>query len=272
MVSIPFFHKVYLDELALDAGKTIIMSGRRWQRVFVWPTEGLCLLGLATLSLAPAEAATIFIGDGAAFGAALPAGTGTRADTLSPLSYLLSPEVGVSFTAPAATQIMLSSVNLLVQNAGSLTPFVAEFNGGSPSNAGSYTLPALGDALAIPGGSASGALFNGLFTVGGVNPILNLQANDTIIAGSFQSSRTVVFSATSQSSTNDRIWQANIINGVSPGQTLTGGGDGFNLNATYHVGFQPSAPEPGTLALFLVGMAGLFGYGDQRRRIKTGAA
>ena len=67
------------------------------------------LAGVLTLvsALTSAQATTIFIGDGAAFGAAQPAGTGSRADQLSPLSYIFSSEVaGVSFTASSASVVL----------------------------------------------------------------------------------------------------------------------------------------------------------------------
>lgn len=255
------------------------MRGLSCFRAFWREKRGLRLFGFAMLAfgLMPAEAGTIFIGDGAAFGTALPAGAGTRADSLNPLSYIFSTEVaGVSFTAVSDMQIMLTSVNLLAQSAGSLTPFVAVYNGGSAANAGSYTLLAEGDVLSIPSGSSSGVLFNGQFTVGGVNPILTLAANETIVAGLFQSSQIVVFSNTTQSAVNDRIWQANVTNGVSPGQTLTGGNDGFNFNETYFydIGFQQveGAPEPGSLTLLAIGAIGLAVRGSKWRRTRLRGA
>lgn len=216
-------------------------------------TVALAFLMLA-FGLTPAQGAVSYIGDGAAFGAGQPAGTGARADFIFPLSYLFSNEVvGVSFTAGSAMQITLTSVNLLAQDAGSLTPFVARYNGGSASNAGSYTLLAKGDVLSIPAGSSSGVLFNGQFTVSGVNPTLSLNAGDTIVAGLFQTTSIVVFSFTAQSATNDRIWQTNVTSGVNPGQTLTGGGDGFNFNLTYFydIGFTQvsQVPEPNSVIL-----------------------
>src|SRR5437870_1642099 len=100
----------------------------------------LLAAGLILAAAAPASADT-FIGDAAAFGTALPAGTGTRADSNAPLSYVYSPEVpGVAFTSPSTMMITLTTVNLLNQDAGMLTPFVARYTGGPTTLSSSYIL------------------------------------------------------------------------------------------------------------------------------------
>jgi hypothetical protein len=53
-----------------------------------------------------------------------------------------------------------------------------------------------GGVLSIPSGNSSQVLFNGEFPVGRVNPVLSLQANETIIAGLFQSSQIAVVAYT----------------------------------------------------------------------------
>ena len=211
-----------------------------------------------------------YIGDAAAFGSALFPGSGARADLLSPLSYIFSNDVaGVFYTVPSTGQIQIDTVNLLAQTAGSVTPFVAIYNSGSKSNAADYTLLSVGDTLAIPTGSTSGVLVNDQFTVGGVNPIVNVTAGEILVAGFFQTNTTVVFENTAQSATNDRIWQTNIVNGVSPGGTLTGGADGFNFNLTYgfDIGFQQSAAAPEPAGLSIVGL-GLLSLMIWRRRLE----
>jgi hypothetical protein len=211
-----------------------------------------------------AGAGTIYIGDGASSGSALPAGSGSRADALPGLSYIFSGEVaGVAYTVPLDALITIESVNLLGQNAGSVTPFVVIYNGGDSSNANDYTLLSLGDTLSIPSGSASGTLFNESFLVSGVNPTVSVEAGDVLVAGLYETNQTVVFSSTAQSAANDRIWQEDIVNGLSSGQTLGAGGAGFNFNLTYgyDIGFEvgpaSDVPEPGPLALVSIGLCGL---------------
>jgi hypothetical protein len=117
----------------------------------------------------------------------------------------------------------------------------------------------VGDTLSILAGNASGVLVNDQFTVGGVNPTVNVSAGQILVAGFFQTNTTVVFGSTTQSAVNDRIWGTNVVNGVSPGGALTGGGDSFNFNLTYgfDIGFQSAAPEPAGWTIAGLGLLGI---------------
>lgn len=224
----------------------------------VWVVSFGLLMALAAI---PARAGTVYVGDAALLGSTLPAGTGTRADTINGLSYIYSDEVsGVAYTATSNEQIEITSVNFLGQNAGSLTPFLALYEGGATNSSSNYKLLAKGDTLTVPAGSSSGVLFNDQFTVGGVNPIVSLQAGQTVVAGLFETTGIVVFSSTTQSATNDRIWGGNIVNGKSAGNTLSSGNSSYNFNETYFydIGFvDVSAPEPGSLALLGAGLGAI---------------
>lgn len=224
----------------------------------------LCAIACVAASFcltAPAAHAVTYIGDAAAFGTAVPVGPASgndRADSITVLSYINSIEMpGTFYTAPVNQTIQLVEVNYGAQAAGSLVPFVARYNGGATNNANNYTLLAKGDTLTSPGtGIATGTLANQAFTVAGVNPMLNLLAGETIVAGWFQNNTIVVFDFTT-ATVNDRIWASNIVGAVSPGSNFTAGNSGFNFDEAYrfNIGFNvlAAAPEPATLGLVALG-------------------
>jgi hypothetical protein len=224
------------------------------------------IVAAALLSAAPATAATIYLGPSASFGAAVPAGSGSgnqRADTTTSLTYIFTTG---SYTAASAIQVQPASFYLANQDAGSITPFIAEFLGGTVNSGLRYKVLAKGDAVSVAAGNAQGVLRTGNFTVGG-NPVtLALTTGQTIVAGLYQTTRNVVFAGGSNVGT--LIYTGNVIPAV---------GSAFPANPNFYFTTQnyrfdlalttvTRAPQPASAALIGVGLAALASGTRLRRR------
>lgn len=218
----------------------------------------LLLLTSAMLAVgsAPLRAASIYIGDDASEGAAVTPGGGTKADSANPLTYAFTGN-GSTYTAATAQTIKLTEVNFIAdEGPGNLKPFVAIYNSPASNQLGSsYTVLAIGDAIAVPTGAfdGGGTLTNAAFTISGVNPQIDLSAGQVLVAGLQQTSRIVLYSSTTGSN-NDYIANGNTVPS-SAGQSLTGNSN-YTLNRTlrYNVGFDV-VPEPTAGALVCAGAA-----------------
>ena len=231
---------------------------------------------MLVMALCPAwsQAATIYIGDAAVQGMALTRETGSRADTVTNLTYEATHPASL-YTAPSAKQIKITQVNFYADMGGTLRPFVATYNGASNQLGSSYKVIAIGDSIAVTpagvlGNDATDHLVNTQFLVGGVNPVLNINAGDVLSAG-WQQQGNIVYITGTGSAVPMYIANGLSIPG-SVGSNLTMDSTwGFNFRTMeFNVGFelvQPEdIPEPATLALLSLGATGVGGYVRRRTR------
>lgn len=217
---------------------------------------------LALIFSGAAPAAAIYIGDDAGEGFAITSGGGTTADSVNTLTYAFT-GIGSTFTSPSNQNYTLQEVNFVAdEGGGTLTPFVARYNGGNNQLGASYTVLSIGDPLTVPAGAFGGGgltVQNRTFTVGGVNPVLSLLAGDVLVAGLYQSSRIVALGGAGGSN-NDYINNGSSLPGITPA-ILTSDSD-FALNRTlrFNIGL---TPEPSIGSLGLLGFSLLV---MQRRR------
>jgi hypothetical protein len=218
----------------------------------------VCWAGLLTLG-SSLEAAVIYIGDAASQGRTLTNGGGTRADSVTNLTYV-STHASNLYTAPEAWKVRLTEVNFFADAGGTLIPFVARYNGASNQLGSSYTVLAIGDPITV---SPADSLINAQFKVGGVNPVLSLNAGDVLAAGWQQQGNLVYISGYAGSGVPEYI-----ANGLALPATV---GNSLTLNSNwvfdrmmqFNLGFE-IVPEPSTLVL--LGMAGVAVLFYARRR------
>lgn len=199
--------------------------------------------------------AITYIGHSATFGQGLPTTGNARADNIASLTYIFTQD---DYQAAANEQIKLTEVNLVNQDAGTITPFVAVYDGVGSLNAGSsYSLLVVGDSFDVTPNS----LVNEAFLVGGANPMININAGDILVAGAFQSARNIVFA---NDATPGPTWiERNNAIPPSLGDTFAAAGnaDFFfgSQHYRYNIGFElvTAVPEPTTATLGLIGLAGL---------------
>ncbi|MDO6497818.1 hypothetical protein [Photobacterium sanguinicancri] len=222
---------------------------------------GLSILMMLSSTL---SASTIYIGDDATYGQNLPFGTGSsndRADSIRSLTYIYSDN---SYTASKDESIKIDEVNLVSHFGGNLTPFVAKYDGGALIAGSSYELITTGDTLAV----AANSLLNLAFTVSGINPIINLLAGETIVAGLYQDERIVMIDLSSPTPdpTGDWIHTGNVIPATS-GQSFSAAGNAEyffrNTHYRYNIGLSAvDVPEPTALAMMTFGLVMLMLFGS----------
>ncbi|MCF7734364.1 MAG: Ig-like domain-containing protein [Akkermansiaceae bacterium] len=160
--------------------------------------------------------ADFYIGDAAAEGRVVTTGGGTRADTVPLLTYVLHGGTAI-YPPPNDQRLRLTEVNFFAESAGTLTPFVARYDRGGTQQGTSYEILSIGDPLAVKGGNV---LVNRAFTVGGVNPVISVNAGDQIAVGWLQDGN-IVYLKEPGPGTPDYISNGNALNGTSVGGNLT---------------------------------------------------
>ncbi len=219
----------------------------------------LCLL-LISLCASASPAGVMYIGDAASQGPALTSGGGTRADTVTNLTYVSCDPTSL-YTAPTAQTLTLKEVNFFGEKTGTLTPFVARYDGGSFSLGASYTVLAMGDPISV---TTTQALVNASFTVGGSYPTVSLAAGETLAAGWQQNGNIVYISALGASGTIDYIANNSTLP-ATVGNTLTANANytssGFDRTMQFNIGFEGGTEPPKTLKIMPLGDSITYGSG-----------
>jgi hypothetical protein len=118
-----------------------------------------------------------------------------------------------------AQKARLIEVNFWAINPGTITPFVAKFNGGNGARGDSYDVVAVGDPI-----EAAFGLNNASFTIGGENPVLDIAIGDVLVGGFHQVGLdgVVTWERGRQSEREeDYIARNNVIPNTPPGGPLT---------------------------------------------------
>lgn len=219
-----------------------------------------------------------YIGDAASQGKNLERKGGPRADTFIPLTYASTAPTNM-YTAPASEQIRLEEVNFFADRSGTVTPYVARYNGLDNRKGVNYTVLARGDPIAVRssddrlGPSAGDHLVNAKFTVAGLHPVLRLGAGDTLVAGWLQSSQVVYISGFPGSGVGDYIAWGDALP-ASAGHPLRLNDD-FGLQdktMQFNIGFTHAVPEPTTFVLFALGGLGVLGWSRRPPRHRNSIA
>lgn len=194
---------------------------------------------VALFGMAAASASSIYIGDDAAAGLALTAGTAgpdTAGDPAGNLTYSFSSD---SYENSSGSPLLLElqEVNFWANNPGTLTPFVAIYNGAGTDAGANYEILAVGDPIAGIAG-----LNNAAFMVGGTTMAVNLGVGEQLTAGFHQSTGMVPWG----DGTGDYLKEGNVIpavGGTLPGDTTWSGlGRSYRYNVGVDVVPEPSVP------------------------------
>ena len=201
------------------------------------------VVGVLAILAGPAMAVT-YIGDAAPQGLAVTSGGGPRADTVGTLTYALHTGSPTIYTAPSNQQLKLTEVNFFADRSGTLSPFVARFLGGSTQTAANYQVLAKGDALGVVssdqtmGPSAGDHLENRAFTVATVNPTINVNAGDQIVAGWLQQGNVVYIGAGGAQGAGDYVKNGDSLSGAVIGGPLTANSNyNFDRHMQFNIGF-----------------------------------
>ncbi|MFN0130342.1 MAG: lamin tail domain-containing protein [Verrucomicrobiales bacterium] len=201
------------------------------------PLLPLPLLLLLAVS-GPARALTYFLGDGAAQGASITDLGGPDTANAGNMSYLFT-TAAYTNSGGSAVQLDVTRAHFWADNAGSLRPFVALYNGGALGAAGSYTIVARGDPIAAVPGQPNSASF----AVGGDNPSVTVGPGQTLVAGFHQTAGVVPFA---DGGTADFLQTGSILPAALPGPP-TAGANWNSLLRTYAFSIaveEPEDPQP----------------------------
>ena len=196
---------------------------------------------IASLSIlvGSTRADTLYIGDAASEGMNLvaPSDTSYSLSTLTVVMHTGSP---VIYTAPDAHNLKLSKVNFYAHESGTVTPFVALFNG-NPTTGSAYKILSIGDPIYTTGGSI---LVNATFTVSGRNPTISIQAGDKIIAGFLEQGRVVYTDAGGQTGVADYIFNGDSLTSQSVNSPLSANSsfNTFDKKMKFNIGFDLVPP------------------------------
>ena len=226
----------------------------------------LSLSALAALiSIATTSAASLYVGDVAADGAAVPGGTvGPDTANAGAITYAFFSAADTYTNSSGGAQLLqITEANFSANAAGTVTPFVAVLLGGGAAGA-DYNVLAKGDGI-----TAALGLNNAAFTVGGSNPTVTLNNGETLVAGFHQSTGMIPWESPGGS---DGDYLSDF-GGVNGGDNIPAGGGPLGDDANwstlgreyrFNVGFDV-VPEPSVPFLLLVPGA-LFAMLIRRRR------
>ena len=212
----------------------------------VWAFTAMKALAISILSLTAVlslQAATIYIGDAAPEGMIVTDQGNPDGANSGNITYGLHENPIVN--GPVKEGYHLGSVNFWADGAGTLTPFVAVYNGSGVADNENYTILSVGDAITV----TDTGLNNALFTVAGEHPIVPLAAGEILIAGFHQTAGIVPFSGTGGA---DYLDGGNQIGPV--GGNLNADANWSDLTRTYAFNIG-TIPEPSRALLILIGFA-----------------
>tara|TARA_B110000285_G_scaffold161738_1_gene180657 strand:+ start:299 stop:6547 length:6249 start_codon:yes stop_codon:yes gene_type:complete len=177
---------------------------------------------------------TLYIGDSAAEGINVTAGTSSY--SLTTLTIAMHTGSPVIYTASSGQNLTLTEVNFYTDATGTVTPFVARYDGTNSTLGSGYEILAIGDPITVT--NATDHLENSAFLVGGVNPIISVNAGDQIIAGYYQTGGRVVRYAGTTSGV-DYIFSGDSLTSQSVGDPLSADStyNAFDETMKFNIGF-----------------------------------
>ncbi|MFT5110370.1 MAG: hypothetical protein ACI9UA_006024, partial [Pseudoalteromonas tetraodonis] len=181
-----------------------------------------------------APAVAIYIGDDAAQATSVTdLGTVDSANSGN-ITYFFTSDVYTN-NSGGAVDLKVTKVNFWADGSGTLTPFVAIYNGGSLASANSYSILAKSDPISATPGQANSVSFD----VGGSNPTITVGAGETVVAGFHQTAGIVPFGGGGDA---DFIQSNNLIPATLPNPP-TANAEWSNLGRTYAFNIALDEPE-----------------------------
>ncbi|MFT5857650.1 MAG: hypothetical protein ACI8XO_004912, partial [Verrucomicrobiales bacterium] len=181
-----------------------------------------------------APAVAIYIGDDAAQATSVTdLGTVDSANSGN-ITYFFTSDVYTN-NSGGAVDLKVTKVNFWADGSGTLTPFVAIYNGGSLASANSYSILAKSDPISATPGQANSVSFD----VGGSNPTITVGAGETVVAGFHQTAGIVPFGGGGDA---DFIQSNNLIPATLPNPP-TANAEWSTLGRTYAFNIALDEPE-----------------------------
>lgn len=189
----------------------------------------------ATLDAAGWQAIqTHYIGDSAAEGTSVTAGDASYG--LTTLTIAMHTGSPVIYTAPSDQDLRITQVNFQTHAAGTVTPFVARYDGTNSTQGSGYEILAIGDPLTV---AAGGVLENRAFTVSGLFPTISVGSGDQIIAGYLQTGGQVIRLGEVTQGLGDYIRNGDSLTGQTVGDPLSANTSfGFDKTMKFNIGFE----------------------------------
>jgi lysophospholipase L1-like esterase len=189
---------------------------------------------------------TLYIGDDAAEGAAVTAGSSTG-DSVSTLTYAFV-KGGTTYTNTTgnAQTVRLTEVNFYPgSNSGTLVPFVFTYAGGQTSgdvaSAAHYTVLRKGDPIVV---TANAAVQNVPFLSNGVAPTITLNPGAVLGAGIATSNNRLVRLQSTAQGLIDYIYNGNSLPASLPGPFTANSSYSLDRILKFNVGIQPVSATP----------------------------
>ena len=210
-------------------------SGWWLNRVGTTKTNSYSMYAMSEVLTVAVPAETLYIGDSAAEGTNVTAGTTSYG--LSDLTIAMHTGSPVIYTAPSDQDLTLTEVNFYTDATGTVTPFVARYDGTNSTLGSGYEILAIGDPITVT--NATDHLENSAFLVGGDNPIISVSSGDQIIAGYLQSGGRVVRLAEAGAGLADYVGSGDFLTGQSVGGPLSADTtyNAFDKTMKFNIGF-----------------------------------
>lgn len=197
----------------------------------------LLLVSLGWLFATEVRGALSYIGDDSASGQAVVAGSsGPDGANGGSVTYAFTSGAYAN-SSGAPIELEVQEVNFWSNSAGTLTPFVATYNGAGTGDGSNYTIVAVGDAI-----SGTAGLNNAAFEVGGAIPVVIVPNGESLVAGFHQSTGMVPWDAGS----GDYLKEDNVIPAVGgnlpASSTWSELGRGYKFNVGVELKSDPLPP------------------------------
>ena len=145
-------HSSSLGTAKPRAGKTNFSDGSWMARLGMDNTNTYNMYAMSEVLTVAVPAETLYIGDSAAEGTNVTAGTTSYG--LSDLTIAMHTGSPVIYTAPSDQDLTLTEVNFYTDATGTVTPFVARYDGTNSTLGSGYEILAIGDPITVTNATA----------------------------------------------------------------------------------------------------------------------